>query len=102
MSDRIYDLKILVERANHCQATHLGSEHVKERYKNKVIWEGIVETFQLEGHPLATRAYAWLVPGTDRQPSEYKVILGVPPINSAHHAVQLDIVRELRSQSSEQ
>jgi hypothetical protein len=35
---------------------------VKEVFEGKTVWEGIIHVFDLEGHPGATRAYAWSSP----------------------------------------
>lgn len=49
--------------------------------------QGIVETFDLEGHPTAKRAYAW----KRQSDGGYTVILGIPPVNSAMDAVKAAI-----------
>ena len=53
--------------------------------------------FDLEGHPKATRAYAWSSPieGSDRR--RFYAVLHVPPITSAQDAVRAAIVAEHRS-----
>ena len=99
MSERIDNLKLLIERQEKCRATHLESAVIKERYDNRVIWEGVVETFQLEGHPTAKRAYAWVRPqsGADSPEPEYMVVLGIPPANSAQDAVKVAVVNHIRN-----
>lgn len=66
---------------------------MRERFEGarKPIWEGVVETFQLDGHPTAKRAYAWETPAevTREKPEpEYTVVLGLPPVNSPEDAGQ--------------
>jgi hypothetical protein len=43
-------------------------EPVKEAFNGQTVWEGLVHVFDLEGHPKATRAYAWSSPvdGSDK------------------------------------
>lgn len=99
MSERIDNLKLLIERQEKCRATHTESAVIKERYDNRVIWEGMVETFQLEGHPTAKRAYAWVRPQSesDSPEPEYTVVLGLPPANSAQDAVKVAVVNHIRN-----
>src|SRR5580692_7239513 len=40
-------------------ATHVESVPVKEVFQGKTVWDGIVEVFDLVGHPKTHRAYAW-------------------------------------------
>ena len=99
MSQRIDDLKLLLERNEKCRAKHIESAVIREGIDGNVVWEGVVETFQLEGHPAAKRAYAWVVPKEPTRDSpdpEYVYVLGVAPINSARDAVKVSIVDKLR------
>lgn len=106
MSKRIDDLKLLIERNEKCRAVHVHSEVVKEFYEGErePIWEGVVETFQLEGHPTAKRAYAWMRGQMANEPKrepQYTYVLGVPPINTAQHAIQAGIVAKLKAKLRE-
>jgi hypothetical protein len=96
VSKRIDDLKHLVEREEKCRAKHIESVVIKERFEGMRVWDGVVETFQLEGHPKAKRAYAWVVPATKDEEVQYTVVLGVPPINSAQDAVKASISKGLK------
>jgi hypothetical protein len=96
VNGRADDLKILVERQHKCRARHVESVIVRERYEGMRVWDGVVETFQLDGHPEAKRAYAWVVPASKPQDLDYKVVLGLPPVNSAHDAVRVVITSEFR------
>jgi len=99
VSDRIDNLKLLIERSEKCRAIHVETAVIKERYDNRVIWEGVVETFQLDWHATAKRAYAWVRPqnaGENPEP-EYTIVLGLPPVNSAEDAVKVAVVNHLRN-----
>ena len=37
--------------------------NVNERFKDQSVWSGEVLVFNLEGHPTASRCYAWEVDG---------------------------------------
>jgi hypothetical protein len=45
-----------------CSATLAQSVPVLETFEGQTVWEGVVHVFDLEGHPKATRAYAWSSP----------------------------------------
>ena len=99
MSPRIENLKKLIEKSEGCRATHFASSVVRERFEDakKPVWEGVVETFELENHPNGVkRAYAWQgwVDENQREP-EYKVILGIPPVNSPERAVKVAVAAEI-------
>lgn len=56
----------------------------------ETVWEGDVETFELQGHPEATKAFAW--GWTDAQGEiQYIAILNLPPIEGPREAVQAAI-----------
>ena len=55
----IDELKDVIRRLHGAEATHVESVPVKEMFQDKTVWEGIVEVFDLHGHPKATRVYAW-------------------------------------------
>ena len=51
-----------VERMHGGSAQLTQSMPVRETFKGKPVWEGVVHVFDLAGHPTATRAYAWSSP----------------------------------------
>jgi hypothetical protein len=90
MSDSLENIHKAVERAAECPATHLESAAVVEGYKGETIWKGIVEIFELIGHPKAKRAYGW-------QDGERLVaVLEIPPVDSPNTAVRAAIVANAR------
>jgi len=54
------------------------------------VWEGVVESFALTGHPKAKRCYAWSY--QDNGETQYVNVLEIPPVVSAKTAVQAAIV----------
>ena len=42
-----------------CKAIWIESVPVKEVFEGKTVWEGVVQVFKFQGHPKATRCYAW-------------------------------------------
>jgi len=78
----------------------VSAESVKEVFNGKTVWEGVVHVFDLDGHPRATRAYAWSSPveGSDRR--RFYAVLHLGGIRSPLDAVRAAIVAERRQASS--
>ena len=94
----IEELRDVIRRLHGAEATHVESVPVKEMYQGKTVWEGIVEVFELRGHPTASRLYAW-AHETDNQdkPRRHVTVLHGHPITSPVLAVRAAIVQEFRS-----
>lgn len=94
----IDELKAVIKRLHGVEAIYLQSVPVKETFQGKTIWEGVVEVFELKGHPKAERAYAWSH-DTDnpKKPKRHVTVLHIAPILSAEAAVKAVIVQELKS-----
>jgi hypothetical protein len=90
MSKRIENLRTAIETMHGCKATHERSSVVVERFKKQTVWEGVVESFALTGHPKAKRAYAWSY--QDNGETQYVNVLEIPPVVSPKTAVQAAIV----------
>jgi hypothetical protein len=58
VNDHLEELRAVIRRFHGTEATHVESVPVKETFQGKTVWEGIVEVFELHGHPKATHAYA--------------------------------------------
>ena len=77
------------------ESKHVESVPVKESFQGKTVWEGIVEVFELIGHPKAQRVYAWSHE-TDGPQKRHVTVLHVAPIDSPQAAVRAAIVQEYR------
>jgi len=90
-------LKQAVEGQHGGKAVLVDAMPVKELYEGKTVWEGVVHVFDLEGHPKATRAYAWSSPvdGSDRR--RFYAVLHLGGIRSPLDAVRAAIVAEQRA-----
>jgi hypothetical protein len=70
---------------------------VKEVFEGKTMWEGIVEVFELVGHPKASRIYAWSHETDDpKKLRRHVTVLHIAPITSPKAAVRAHIVQEYR------
>jgi hypothetical protein len=92
MSERIENLRKAVETMHKCKARHVESKPVIELFKGQVAWDGVVEAFELTGHPHAKRCYAWSY--TDKGEPQYVTVLEIPPVDSAETAVKIAIVAQ--------
>ncbi len=61
----------------------------------KTVWDGIVEVFDLEGHPKADKVYAWLHDTGER--THPVTVLHLHPALSPVAAVRAFIVQEFRN-----
>lgn len=87
MSERIRKLNEAIETTHECKAVHAGTEIVIEFFRESIAWNGLVEIFDLEGHPKAKRCYAWSYPGTND--TQYVIVLEIPPVDSAESAARV-------------
>ena len=91
MSSRIEQLKEAVEKACGCQAEHAFSTAVMEDFGDHLVWDGMVETFDLNGHPSAKLCYAFRFIEDDVP--VIKTVLGVPPADTPQNAVKVAIAK---------
>jgi hypothetical protein len=99
--DYIDELRDVIRHLHGGEATHVESVTVKETHEDKTIWEGIVEVFDLRGHPKANRVYAW-AHETDNpeRPKRHVAVLHFGPVNSPETAVRAAIIKEFRDAST--
>lgn len=90
MSERVERIKLAVERAAECPASHLETVAVVDTFRGQTMWEGMVEIFRLLGHAKAQRAYGWSVgEGPDER---FTAVLEIPPVRDALTAVRASVV----------
>jgi hypothetical protein len=94
MSERIENLRTAIETMHGCKATHERSAVIVEKFRNQTVWEGVVESFALTGHPKAKRCYAWSY--QDNGETQYVNVLEIPPVVSAETAVRVQIVSDFK------
>jgi|ERR1035437_8590422 hypothetical protein len=98
MANYLEELKDVIRRLYGAEATHVESVPVKETFQGQTVWDGIVEVFDLKGHPTAQRVYAWAHDTDDpKNPRRHVTVLHSHPIKSAEDAVRAAIVQEFRS-----
>jgi hypothetical protein len=97
MGNDIEELRKTIRKLHGAKATHTSSVPVKETFEGQTVWDGIVEVFELKGHPIANKAYAWAHDTDDPlHPKRQVTVLHIPPITSPELAVRAAIVKEFR------
>ena len=71
---------------------------VHEVFQGKTVWQGDVEVFDLAGHTKAKRCYAWShLHGEKDERTGLVAVLEIPPVDSAQRAVQVQIVKDAKT-----
>ena len=97
MTAYIEELKNVIRKLHGVESTHRQSVPVKEVFNGQAVWEGIVEIFELHGHPKANTAYAWTHATDDpEKPKRSVTVLQIPPAVSPETAVRVAIMQELK------
>jgi hypothetical protein len=94
VSQRLEKLTEAVETMHKCKARPVRSETVIELFRDEIAWDGVVETFDIEGHPEAKRCYAWSF--IENGELQYTTVLEIPPVDSAETAVKVAIANKAR------
>jgi hypothetical protein len=89
-------IKQAVESQHGGTATFVQAVPVHEQHGGETVWDGVVHVFKLDGHPKATRAYAWSYERPDGK-RRFFAVLDMPPIMSPVDAVRAAIVAEQRA-----
>jgi hypothetical protein len=101
VSQYLDELRDVIRRLHGVEAKHVKSVPVLETFRGTTVWDGIVEVFDLYGHPSAPRVYAWSHDTDDpNQPRKHVTVLHIPPVLSAAMAVRAAIAQEFKSGES--
>ncbi len=80
-----------------CEAKHLETVPITERFQGRTVWDGKVEVFQLVNYLTAEKLFAW---GYDDPESEQNLnaitILAQPPTVTPEQAVRAYIANQYR------
>ena len=98
MENHIEALKNTIRNLHNAKATHRESVPVQEVFQGQIVWDGIVEVFDLHGHPKTHRAYAWSHATDDpKKPKRHVTVLHIPPAVSPETAVRAAIMQEFKN-----
>jgi hypothetical protein len=70
---------------------------IKDVRKGKTLWEGTVYAFDLRGHPMATRAFAWPSAVAGSRKRQLFAVLNLKSVSSPHTAVHAALAAEQRA-----
>ena len=91
---QITELKDAIRATHGRESLHVKSVPVVERVDDQTAWQGMVEVFDLIGHPKAKRAYAWTY--RDGKKNKTIAMLGIAPVHSPQSAVKVAIASKAR------
>lgn len=91
------EIRQALEALHSCSATLMQTVPVCESFRGQPVWKGVVHVFDLEGHPTATRAYAWSSPIDGSTKRRFFAVLHTETIKSPLDAVRAAIVAEHRA-----
>jgi hypothetical protein len=92
----IQELRDVIVKLHGVEATHVQSVPVKEQHQGKTVWDGVVEVFDLIGHPKTHRVYAWAHEAESGK-RRHVTVLHIPPAVSPETAVRAAIIQEYRN-----
>jgi hypothetical protein len=90
VNDRIKLIQYGFRQAHDVEATHIESVPVREKFQGETVWKGIVDVFDIKGHPQANRGYGWEY--EENGEKQTATVLGVYPVDSPLAAVRAFIV----------
>jgi hypothetical protein len=94
----IDELRDVIRKLHGVDAKHVESVPVEETFEGQNVWSGVVEVFELKGHPNARLVYAWTHDTDDPKKSKRHVtVLNIPPVTSPEKAVRAAILQEFRN-----
>jgi hypothetical protein len=96
----IEELRDVIRRLHGVESSHVESVPIKETFQGKTVWEGIVEVFELRGHPNAPKAYAWAYETENTKKPRHVTVLHMGPVTSPLLAVRAAIVKEFRDNAA--
>jgi hypothetical protein len=96
----IVELEGVIRHLHKAHPKYLKSVPVKETFQGETVWDGVVEVFNLYGHPRTNIIYAWVHETDDpKHPKRHVTVLHIPPVVSPETAVRAAIVQEFKNRA---
>src|SRR5688500_14574078 len=83
---KIEELKKLILERYGSESEHIDSIFVVETDAGELVWDGMVEVFELARHPRTKWCYAWNY--KEEGDEKFATVLQIPPVISATTAVR--------------
>lgn len=93
----VEQLQALIRRKFGCEAVRVESVRVREVEGGRIVWDGQVQVFRLEGHQRARRCFGWHHVGPDGR-ERFSAMLEEGHVDSPRAAVRAAMVDESRRQ----
>ena len=93
MTERILNIKCVVEKNIGGMARHITSTAVIEVFEGSFIWEGVVETFEVACNPNVKRCYGFTYREDDAL--AYATVAETDEVNSPKMAVKAFVASRL-------
>jgi len=94
VTERILNIKCAVEKNIGGMARHVTSTAVIEIFEGDLIWEGVVETFDVDCNPHVTRCYGFTY--RDDDSLAYATVAETDEVNSPKLAVKAFVASRLQ------
>jgi hypothetical protein len=96
----LQELREMIHTLHGAEAIYVQSACVRETHNGEILWDGVVEVFDLVGHPKANRIYVWSHDTDDPKcPRQHVTVLHIPPAVSPQTAVQAVILQEHKNRA---
>lgn len=95
------ELRDVIRRLHGVESKYLESVPIKETFQGKTVWEGVVEVFELIGHPTASKVYAWTHDTDNPMQPRHVTVLHLGPVTSPLLAVRAAIFQEYKANESQ-
>src|ERR1700679_1589764 len=93
----IEEVREVIRHLHGVESIHVSSIPIKETFQGRTVWEGVVEVFDLIGHPSASKLYAWSHATDDPEnPRRHVTVLHSHSVTSPILAVRAAIIQEFR------
>lgn len=91
-------LAAAIRELHKCDASWIGSVPVTETFQGHTVWDGTVQVYSLQGHPSASRCYAWSYTTNDGK-CRLITVLHEGAVDSPKAAVRAAIVQDSHDSS---
>lgn len=86
-------LQEAIRNLHGCDSTWIEAVPVRESFQGQAVWDGVVQVFEIHGHPTAKWCYAWSHATTGKK-RRFVAVLHQGPVDSPEKAVRAAIVQQ--------
>jgi hypothetical protein len=96
----LQELREVIHNLHGAEAIYVQSAFVRETHNGEILLDGVVEVFDLVGHPQSNRIHVWSHDTDDPEhPRRHITVLHIPPVVSPQTAVQAVILQESKNRA---